>query len=128
MIIGIEKNKDAVKLTVGFDNKIYNIYLNKRYVIWQKERWDFLKDILNRFFIKTGKKGCYILADVLYKNKINLRDKRSLSDIDIWDLSLIFDDVEFIDNTDDIQSDIQRLLTTNKIEWLADQKYVEQQY
>ena len=95
--------------------------LNKRYFVFEHDRWDFRYDIFQRYLIKNGIKGCFLSATELYtKDKTEdelryIRDWRRLDNIDVWDLSLIFKDVNFIDNYSDINKDIERILNSNII-------------
>lgn len=95
--------------------------LNKRYFVFEHDRWDFRYDMFQRYLIKNGIKGCFLSATELYtKDKTEdelryIRDWRRLDNIDVWDLSLIFKDVNFIDNYSDINKDIERILNSNII-------------
>ena len=95
--------------------------LNKRYFVFENDRWDFRYDTFSNYLIKNGNKGCFLSAAELYtKDKTkeeleNIQDWRRLHDIDIWDLSLIFKDVDFIDNSSDVNSEIERILNSNII-------------
>ena len=95
--------------------------LNKRYFVFENDRWDFRYDTFSNYLIKNGNKGCFLSAAELYtKDKTkeeleNIQDWRRLHDIDIWDLSLIFKDVDFIDNSSDVNSEIERILNSTII-------------
>ena len=95
--------------------------LNERYFVFEHDRWDFRYDIFRRYLIKNGIKGCFLSATELYtKDKTEdelryIRDWRRLHNIDVWDLSLIFKDIDFVDNSSDVNSEIERILNSNII-------------
>lgn len=95
--------------------------LNERYFVFEHDRWDFRYDIFRNYLIKNGNKGCFLSASELYtKDKTKeelryIRDWRRLNNIDVWDLSLIFNDVDFIDNSTNIKSEIEKILSSNII-------------
>ena len=95
--------------------------LNERYFVFEHDRWDFRYDIFRNYLIKNGNKGCFLSASELYtKDKTKeelryIRDWRRLNNIDVWDLSLIFNNVDFIDNSTNIKSEIEKILSSNII-------------
>lgn len=95
--------------------------LNERYFVFEHDRWDFRYNIFREYLIKNGNKGCFLSASELYtKDKTKeelryIRDWRRLNNIDVWDLSLIFNDVDFIDNSTNIKSEIEKILSSNII-------------
>ena len=121
MNISVDKNFITISFEdtflAGGEMKI----LNKRYFVFENDRWDFRYDTFSNYLIKNGNKGCFLSAAELYtKDKTkeeleNIQDWRRLHDIDIWDLSLIFKDVDFIDNSSDVNSEIERILNSNII-------------
>ena len=95
--------------------------LNERYFVFEHDRWDFRYENFRRYLIKNGIKGCFLSAAELYtKDKTKeelkrIRDWRRLNNIDVWDLSLIFKDIDFIDNSSNINKDIEMILSSNII-------------
>ena len=121
MNISVDKNF----ITISFEDTYWAggelIILNERYFVFEQDRWDFRYNIFRDYLIKNGIKGCFLSAEELYtKDKTKeelrcIRDWRRLNNIDVWDLSLIFKDVDFIDNSSDINKDIERILNSNII-------------
>lgn len=99
-----------------FENK--DTILNKRYFVFYHGRWDFRYETFRRYLIKNGERGCFLSAEEIYfKDKTEeylkrFRDWRGLNNIDIWDLSLVFKNIDFIDNYSDINNEIQRILSS----------------
>lgn len=95
------------------------IILKKRYFVFYHGRWDFRYNIFRDYLIKNGFNGCFLSSEELYtKDKTKderkrIRDWRGLHNIDVWDLSLVFKDVDFIDNYSDINKDIETILNSN---------------
>lgn len=95
------------------------VILKERYFVFYHGRWDFRYDMFRRYLIKNGANGCFLSSEELYtkdKTKEELKrfcDWRGLNNIDVWDLSLVFKDVDFIDNYSDINNEIQRILSSN---------------
>lgn len=103
-----------------FENKV--TILKERYLVFYHGRWDFKYNTFREYLIKNGERGCFLSAEEIYfkdKTKEELkkrfRDWRGLHNIDVWDLSLVFKDVDFIDNYSDINNEIQRILCSNII-------------
>ena len=102
-------------MTIFLDDGKIRI-LNNRYIVCQGDRWDFRYNTFKDYLIKNGLRGCFLSAEDLYiKNKTKeeikrIRDWRGLNSIDIWDLSLIFKGVDFLDNYQNINSEIERIL------------------
>ena len=121
MNISVDKNF----ITISFEDTYWArgelIILNERYFVFEHDRWDFRYNIFREYLIKNGIKGCFLSASELYtKDKTkeelkNIRDWRRLHNIDVWDLSLIFKDIDFVDNSSDINKDIERILNSNII-------------
>ena len=121
MNISVDKNF----ITISFEDTYWAggelIILNERYFVFEHDRWDFRYNIFREYLIKNGIKGCFLSASELYtKDKTkeelkNIRDWRRLHNIDVWDLSLIFKDIDFVDNSSDINKDIERILISNII-------------
>lgn len=121
MNISVHKNL----ITISFEDTHWAgdemIILKERYFVFERDRWDFKYDIFRNYLIKNGIKGCFLSASELYtKDKTKeelryIRDWRRLHNIDVWDLSLIFKDVDFVDNYSDINKDIEMILSSNII-------------
>ena len=119
MKVTVDKNI----ITISFEDTYWAdgelIILNERYFVFERDRWDFKYNIFRDYLIKNGIKGCFLSATELYtKDKTKeelkrIRDWRRLNNIDIWDLSLVFKNVDFIDNYSDINNEIQRILSSN---------------
>lgn len=121
--MNISVNKNCITITfedtylAGSEPKI----LNERYFVFEHDRWDFRYENFRRYLIKNGAKGCFLSATELYiKDKTKeelryIRDWRRLHNIDVWDLSLIFKNIDFIDNSKNINNDIERILNSNII-------------
>ena len=116
---------DKKFITISFEGTYWAgeemIILNERYFVFERDRWDFKYDIFRNYLIKNGIRGCFLSAAELYtKDKTKeelkkIKDWRRLHNIDIWDLSLIFKDVDFVDNSSDINNNIEMILNSNII-------------
>ena len=120
----INKSKNKVSIIVEFGGSKYEVELNNRFVVWRKSRWDFVKKSIREYFIDYGKRGCYLDAESIYRENTTLlimseRTQRfylqNLSNIDVWDLSLIFPDIEFNDNTETLAQEIETVWKADKI-------------
>lgn len=121
MKVSVDKNF----ITISFEGTYWAggelIILKERYFVFYHGRWDFRYNIFRDYLIKNGNNGCFLSAEELYtkgKTKEELRyikDWRGLHNIDVWDLSLVFKGVDFIDNSKDINSEIERILNSNII-------------
>ena len=121
MKVSVDKNF----ITISFEGTYWAggelIILNERYFVFEHDRWDFRYDKFRNYLIKNGFKGCFLSASELYtkdKTKEELRyikDLRRLNNIDVWNLSLIFKDVDFVDNSSNINNDIEMILNSNII-------------
>ena len=121
--MNVSVNKNCI--TISFECTYWAggelIILNERYFVFEHDRWDFRYNIFRDYLIKNGIKGCFLSAAELYtKDKTkdelkNIRDWRRLNNIDVWDLSLIFKDIDFTDNYLDINKDIEMILSSNII-------------
>ena len=121
MKVSVDKNF----ITITFEDTYLAgdelIILKERYFVFEHDRWDFRYDKFRNYLIKHGFKGCFLSASELYtkdKTKEELRyikDLRRLNNIDVWDLSLIFKDVDFVDNSSNINNDIEMILNSNII-------------
>ena len=115
-------NIDALnnKVVVTFESlgRTLKTELTQRYCVWVKSRWDFEKLELIRYFIKEGRKGCY-LGDG--ENWVSPKKYKhiSASDIEVWDLSLIFPNVSFVEN-DNIKEQIMAEMANEKYHPLCD--------
>lgn len=122
MVINKSKNKVSIIVELGVSK--YEVELNNRFVVWTKNRWDFVQKSIREYFIDYGKRGCYLDAESIYRENIPIskmsdRNQRlylqNLSNIDVWDLSLIFPDVEFNDNTETLAQEIETIWKAEKI-------------
>lgn len=122
MVINKSKNKVSIIVELGVSK--YEVELNNRFVVWYKNRWDFVQKSIREYFIDYGMKGCYLDAETIYRENTTLPKMsertqrfylRNLSNIDIWDLSLIFPDVEFNDNTEILTQEIETVWKEEKI-------------
>lgn len=122
MVINKSKNKVSIIVELGVSK--YEVELNNRFVVWYKNRWDLVQKSTREYFIDYGKKGCYLDAESIYRENTTLPKMservqrfylRNLSNIDVWDLSLIFPDVEFNDNTETLAQEIETVWKEEKI-------------
>ena len=123
MVINKSKNKVSISVELGASK--YEVVLNNRFVVWSKNRWDFVQKSIREYFIDYGKRGCYLDAESIYRENTTLWKEMSeikqrfylqnLSNIDVWDLSLIFPDVEFNDNTETVAREIETVWKEEKI-------------
>ena len=122
MVINKSKNKVSIIVELGVSK--YEVELNNRFVVWYKNRWDLVQKSIREYFIDYGKKGCYLDAESIYRENTTLPKMsertqrfylRNLSNIDVWDLSLIFPDVEFNDNTETLAQEIETVWKEEKI-------------
>jgi hypothetical protein len=120
----INKSKNKIQIIVDLGVSKYEVELNNRFVVWYKNRWDLVQKSIREYFIDYGKKGCYLDAESIYREnttlpKMSERSQRfylrNLSNIDVWDLSLIFPDVEFNDNTETLAQEIETVWKAEKI-------------
>lgn len=89
-ISDIKQEKNRVVITVKNEstNETKSFVLNKRFAIFDCDRWNFEINTITDYFIEKGKKGCFI---GFFKDKQKYRHE-------IWDLSKIFDNVQFEEN------------------------------
>lgn len=122
MVINKSKNKVSIIVELGVSK--YEVELNNRFVVWYKNRWDLVQKSILEYFIDYGKRGCYLDAESIYRENTTLPKMsertqrfylRNLSNIDVWDLSLIFTDVEFNDNTETLAQEIETVWKEEKI-------------
>ena len=122
MVINKSKNKVSIIVELGVSK--YEVELNNRFVVWYKNRWDLVQKSIREYFIDYGKRGCYLDAETIYRENTTLpimseRTQRfylrNISNIDVWDLSLIFPDVEFNDNTETLAQEIETVWKAEKI-------------
>lgn len=120
----INKSKNKVSIIVELGASKYEVELNNRFVVWYKNRWDLVQKSIREYFIDYGKRGCYLDAETVYRENTTLPKMservqrfylRNLSNIDVWDLSLIFPDVEFNDNTETLAQEIETVWKEEKI-------------
>ena len=74
------------------DNQIIKTLTNRYYIVW-RNRFDVENAVIERYFIDNGISGCYLGERV--SKKYNLI-------YDVWDLTKIFPNVHFNDNTKDL--------------------------
>lgn len=97
-ITNIEKKESSVILKTKPSLSIieYPIEINLRYIFYIKSRWNETYLGLEDYFIKNGKRGClYGSGEDFIKN--NIYQPHKPSDIMIWDMSKVFDGVDFPD-------------------------------
>ena len=117
-IIDVNKYTNKVEIILkGYDGK-YKVELTKRFIVCPRTRWDFVKQEIEHYFIQYGRKGCLFGSG---EDFYNVKRKRYIihpSDIFIWDISLVFPNVNFDNNESSITDDVIKECTTNKItEW-----------
>lgn len=72
--------------------------LTKRYYIVWRNRYEFDNAAIEKYFIDNGIMGCYLGERMGKKYKLIY---------DIWDLTKIFPNVHFNDNTEELKSFIE---------------------
>lgn len=89
-ISDIKQEKNRVVITVKNEstNETKSFVLNKRFAIFDCDRWNFEINTITDYFIEKGKKGCFI---GFFNDKQKYRHE-------IWDLSKIFENVQFEEN------------------------------
>ena len=83
----IERTK--VTFTFMFDNGESTIVFKERYLVLEQNRWNFEIQDLTNYFTKHGIEGCYLGKRKAFGLKY-----------DIWDLSKVFPNVMFQDNSE----------------------------
>lgn len=118
-IINIEELNSKVVITFKSLGITLKTELTKRYCVWQKSRWDLEKLELERYFVEHGKRGCFLDAEsyVPMSALKKIRYHTTPSNIQVWDLSLIFPNVNFIEN--DLTEDIMKEVLNDKYKPLA---------
>lgn len=117
-IIEVNKYNNKVEFILqGYDGK-YRAELTKRFIVCPRTRWNFVKQEIEHYFVQHGKRGCLIgSGEDFYKVK-GTRYIIHPSEIFIWDLSLIFPDVQFEDNESSITNDVIKVSISDEItEW-----------
>ena len=99
-IKNVDIQSDKVVITFEKDYMGYQniLRLACKYYITLRDDWGFNNMHLERYFINNGKKGCYI------------GKRKSQTDnfiYDVWDLTKIFPNVHFNDNTEKLKSFIE---------------------
>ena len=95
-ITNIEKKENSIILKTKPSLSIieYPIEINSRYIFYIKSRWNETYLGLEEYFIKNGKRGClYGSGEDFIKDSIYQNYKPS--DILIWDMSKVFEGVNF---------------------------------
>ena len=117
-IIKVNKYDNKVEFILqGYDGK-YKAELTKRFIVCPRTRWNFVKQEIEHYFVQYGKRGCLIGSG---EDFYNVKGKRYIihpSEIFIWDLSLIFPDVQFENNESSIPDDvIKESISCEITEW-----------
>lgn len=86
----ITKTQNRVIFVVRnqFTNEIETMELQHRYAIILRTRWSLVYNYSQDYFIENGDRGCYI----------GERYDKDGFVYDVWDLSKIFKDINFINN------------------------------
>ena len=108
-IIEVNKYDNKVEFILqGYDGK-YKAELTKRFIVCPRTRWDFVKQEIEHYFVRSG------------EDFYSVKGKRYIihpSEIFIWDLSLIFPDVQFEDNEGSITDNVIKESISSEItEW-----------
>lgn len=99
-IKNVDVQSDKVVITFEKDyvgNQTIKTLTNRYYIVW-RNRWDFDNAVIERYFIDTGLIGCYLGERMAKTDK---------STYDVWDLTKIFPNVHFNDNTKEIEKLIE---------------------
>lgn len=108
------KENEVIFHFEDYKNDKSEIILKERFLIFVNSRWNFDLQDMERYFIEKGKKGCYLGTGENYKDELK-KDmpltpySRALDHIQIWDLSLIFPQVNFSNNVNDIFEKVKEL-------------------
>jgi len=108
------KENEVIFHFEDYKNDKSEISLKERFLICTNNRWNFDLQDMERYFIEKGKKGCYLGTGENYKDELKKHFKlspysRALDHIQIWDLSLIFPQVNFSDNNNKIFEKVKEL-------------------
>lgn len=96
MNINIINLKKGVLIEVSHITKDFNRIFTDRYAIFVRDRWNFEDNEFKEIFKQRGLRGCYIGER---KNK----HPHDTSVYDIWDLTKVFPEVEFEDNSIELE-------------------------
>lgn len=110
------------KVVVTFESlgRTLKTELTQRYCVWVKSRWDFEKLELIRYFVKEGQRGCYLGSGENWVSPKEYKQRYiSACDIGVWDLSLIFPNVSFVEN-DNIKEQIMAEMASKEYHPLCD--------
>lgn len=95
-MLKIKIDKDSVTFVAinEFTKETNSITIKERYAILPKTRWNILYNYMSLYFVKNGRKGCYI----------GERKDREGNIFEIWDLTKVFNvtDVTFIENDEEV--------------------------
>ena len=69
------------------------VTLSNRYCIMLRSRWNFEHNAIQDYFIKNGKRGCYIGER---------KHKKDNYVYDVWDLGKVFPEVQFNNNAKEL--------------------------
>ncbi len=114
------KENEVIFHFEDYKNDKSEITLKERFLIFIDSRWNFDLQDMERYFIKEGKKGCYLGTGENYKDELKKHIpltpySRALEFIQIWDLSLIFPQVNFLDNNNNIFEKVKELYLEYRI-------------
>lgn len=121
-ITNIEVLNNKVVVTFETLGRTLKTELTQRYCVWARSRWDFEKEELRRYFIKEGQKGCYLGNGedwITPKENVYRRNYMLVCNMEVWDLSLIFPNVSFVEN-DNIKEQIIAEVTSDEYHPLCD--------
>lgn len=116
-ITNIEKKESSVILKTKPSLSIieYPIEINSRYIFFIKSRWNETYNGLIDYFVKNGKRGClYGFGEDFIKDSVYQNYKPS--DIMIWDMSKVFDEVDFPDLNESEMYEIVDKIVTGELE------------
>ena len=100
-IQAIKKEDNRVIFTIKTWNRVFNVELKERYLIYSINRWDYCLNEIEHYFFKNAPKGSFLGSGEKYNNlPKGYGHYHKFSDICIWDLKKIFSNVNFIENND----------------------------
>lgn len=95
------------------------VNLDKRYFVYSENRWDFVLQALERYFINNGKKGILLNASLI-KDCSGLNKKLHYTELEnIWIADLkkipLFSNIEFKENN--ILDEVKDIMRSPTIKW-----------
>lgn len=112
-VVEVIKYTDKVEFVLeSWDGKYYQDF-TKRYFVHENNRWDFGLESIKQYFVDNGPKGCLRYSSDFCPKEFPNRE------ILVWDLSLIFPDIKFEDNSEYIKEEIQKIGNSKTITWYA---------